>query len=96
MYFYEFKLDKFAAAIARNNNAVCGEGNTTECTVWRQFQRFCGGVMSLKVKEGRVHPSEVDDHLLKAIIKDDQLRTTREVAHGLVIDYSTISMCDFR
>ncbi|KAK6764858.1 hypothetical protein RB195_024976 [Necator americanus] len=29
-------------------------------------------------------------NLLKAIIKDDQLKTTREVAHELVIDYSIV------
>ncbi|KAK6760846.1 hypothetical protein RB195_022060 [Necator americanus] len=46
--------------------------------------------MSLEDKEGRGLPCEVDELLLKAIIEDDPLKTTREVAQKLDVDHPIV------
>ncbi|KAK6760187.1 hypothetical protein RB195_021616 [Necator americanus] len=46
--------------------------------------------MSLEAKEGRARPSQVDDHLLKAIIEDDPLKTAQESPQKLDVKHSTV------
>ena len=58
-------------------------------TVQWWFKKFCKGDESLEGEERGGRPSEVDSDQLR-IIKADPLKTTREAAEELNVDYSTL------
>ena len=66
-----------------------GPGTASECTVQWWFKKSCKGDESLEDEECSGWSLEVDSQL-RAIIKTDPLKTTREVAEQLNINHSTV------
>lgn len=73
-----------AAETTHNISNTFGPGTAYESTVQWWFKKFCKGEQSLEDEEHHGRSSEVDSDQLKAIIKTDALKTTREVAAELV------------
>ncbi|UYV76088.1 hypothetical protein LAZ67_13002495 [Cordylochernes scorpioides] len=72
-----------APETTRNVISAWGKGTTSESTTYRWFEKFLNGDTSLGDEEGRGRISVVDNGQLKAIIKADTRKTTREVAEEL-------------
>ena len=75
---FEFKMGCKAVETTQNINKAFGPGTANECTVQWWFKKFCKGDESLDNEEHTGWPLEVDDDLLKAIIKAESLKTTQE------------------
>ena len=87
---FEFKMGCKAVETTQNINKAFGPGTANECTVQWWFKKFCKGDESLDNEEHTGWPLEVDDDLLKAIIKAESLKTTQEVAQELNINHFTV------
>jgi len=87
---FEFKMGCKAVETTQNINKAFGTGTANECTVQWWFKKFCKGYESLDNEEHTGWPLEVDDDLLRAIIKAESLKTTQEVAQELNINYFTV------
>ena len=75
-FLFEFKMGRKAAEKTHNINNAFGPGTANKCIVQWWFKKFCKGDESLDDEEHTGWPLEVDDDLLRAIIKADPLTTT--------------------
>ena len=76
-----------AAKTTLNMNNAFGPRTANEHTVQWGFKRFCKGDDSLEDEECSGWPSEFDNSRLRAIIEDDPLKATREVAKELNVSH---------
>ena len=76
-----------AEETTRNMDNTFSPGTASKCTVQWWFKKFCKGDESLDDEEHTGWPLEVDDDLLRAIIKAESLKTTQEVAQELNINH---------
>ena len=88
---YEFKLGRKATQAAENIDAAWGAGTTSTRTVHRWFNRFRSGDLSLEEEDGRGRPSQVDDDVLKALVRANPRTTVRELAAALGVCAKTVS-----
>ena len=70
---FEFKMGCKAVETTQNINKAFGPGTANERTVQWWFKKFCKGYESLDNEEHTGWPLEVDDDLLRAIIKAESL-----------------------
>jgi transposase len=77
------------AETIHNINQAFGHGTINERTAQHSFKEFRNGDESLEDEEGSGRPSAIDEKQLRAIIKADPCKTTREVAE-LNADHSTV------
>ena len=90
IFLFEFKMGHKAAETTQNINNAFGPGTANERTVLWWFKTFCKGDERVEDEECSDRPPEVDNDQLRASSKLDPLKTTREVAQELTIDYSMV------
>ena len=81
VFLFEFKM---CIKQWRQLKNAFGPGSANEHTVWWWFKKFYKGDESLEDEELGDRPLEVDNDQLRAIIEDDPLTATQEVAEELI------------
>ena len=88
--YHEYFRGVTAAQSARNINDVYGQGSTSEQTCQTWFKRFRSGEISLEDQPCSGRPSELEDHSLIDLLKEDNRQTTRDLADQLGTSHTTI------
>ena len=87
IFLFEFKMGCKAVETTCSISNVLGSGTAQEHIVQWWFKKFCKGDESLEDEECSGWPSEFDNSRLRAIIEDDPLKATREVAKELNVSH---------
>ena len=90
IFLFQFKLGWKAAETAHDTNDVFGPGTTNKRVAQRWFKKFRNGDESLEDEDGRGRPTAADNEHLKALIKADPRKNTREAAVEIEVDHSTV------
>ena len=85
---YYFRKGKNAVQARKKLYDVYGEISLTERQCQNWFARFRSGDFHLKDAPRSGRPTEVDDNKIKAMIKNNQRITTREIADKLNISHT--------
>ena len=93
IFLFEFKMGCKAVETTCSISNVLGSGTAQEHIVQWWFKKFCKGDESLEDEECSGWPSEFDNSRLRAIIEDDPLKATREVAKELNSNHSAVVQC---
>ena len=87
IFLFEFKMGCKAVETTCSISNVLGSGTAQEHIVQWWFKKFCKRDESLEDEECSGWPSEFDNSRLRAIIEDDPLKATREVAKELNVSH---------
>ena len=87
---YYFRKGKNAVQAGKKLYDVYGEKSLTERQCQNWFARFRSGDFNLKDAPRSERPTQVDDDKIKAMIKNNQRRTTPEIAEKLNISHAGV------
>ena len=87
---HEFKLSNNDAKTTANINKAWEESTTSERTVRRWFQKFCGEKESLKDEDCRGQLSILQNDDLRAIVEQNQWQSVRDMSAQLGVSISTV------
>ncbi|KAK6760574.1 hypothetical protein RB195_021873 [Necator americanus] len=90
LLYFAFRRGQKATEAARDICAVYGEDAITARTARNWFAKFKNGNFDLddSLRSGR--PSDFDEDSLKALLKEDGRRSSRELAEKMYCDQKTI------
>lgn len=87
---YEFQIGHNATEAHKNLCFVFGKSIVSVRMVQRWFEKFRSGDINLQDEPRTGRPDEIDDDALRALVDNEPLLTTRELANKLHVSHVTI------